>query len=64
MCSDAQDLNDDGALSLADPLFNLNFQFQMGPQPVDPFPDCGFDPTSDTAGFGDLGCATAGAGCL
>ena len=46
-CEDAADVNDDGAIDIADPVVILNWLFSSGPDPVAPFPNCGVDPTSD-----------------
>lgn len=42
-CEIACDSNGDGRATgdLGDPIFSLNFNFRGGPQPADPFPDCG-----------------------
>ena len=46
-CMDACDANDSGALNLADAVHVLNYMFAGGPEPTDPFSDCGLDPTGD-----------------
>ena len=47
-CLDAADADDDGALSLADPVLILSWLFLGGPPPAEPGPDaCGEDPTAD-----------------
>lgn len=50
-CQHACDSNDDGALDVADAVYELSFLFTGGPPPAGPYPDCGFDPTPD-----DLSC--------
>ncbi|MGE3166553.1 MAG: right-handed parallel beta-helix repeat-containing protein [Planctomycetota bacterium] len=59
-CRDAADVNDtDGAISIADVVYLLNFLFSGGAPPPAPGPTtCGFDPTSDP-----LDCAVLGVGC-
>ena len=51
-CRDAGDANDDGILNITDPVFTLLYLFLGGSAPREPFPDRGWDPTSDA-----LGCA-------
>lgn len=51
-CPDAGDVNDDGLLDIADAVYLLASLFVIGPPPLEPFPDCGPDPTPD-----DLGCS-------
>ncbi len=46
-CEDALDVNDDGSINIADPIFALDILFNGIPQLNEPFPACGFDPTSD-----------------
>jgi hypothetical protein len=43
------DVNDDGAINIADPISLLQclFIFCGGPVIAPPYPDCGFDPTDD-----------------
>ena len=50
--AEAADVNDNGYVTIADPLYTLNFLF-LGtlPNPPAPFPNCGPDPTSGTAGL-------------
>ncbi len=36
-----------GRVDLADAVGSLSFQFQAGPAPRSPFPDCGIDPFLD-----------------
>jgi hypothetical protein len=60
-CLDACDSNDDGLVDLADVCATLRYLFKLGPDPLPPFPDAGFDPTPDIYGL-DLGCE-AGAPC-
>ncbi len=47
-CLEAADLNDDGMVDLADPIFLLNWKFGGGPGPSGPYPNCGLDPTPDS----------------
>jgi hypothetical protein len=54
-CLDACDTNDDGVVDLADVCATLRYLFKLGPDPLPPFPDLGFDPTDDIFGL-DLGC--------
>ncbi len=46
-CQDAVDTNDDGTVNIADPVYSLSFLFLGGPVPVEPFGECGRDPTED-----------------
>ena len=46
-CPDASDANDDGRIDIADPIYLLQYLFMGGPQPPNPFPGCGEDPTDD-----------------
>lgn len=46
-CDDAMDSNDDGKMDISDGIWILNFLFLGGPQPPQPYPDCGVDPTPD-----------------
>lgn len=47
-CLDAADLNDDGRISIVDPLTLLHLLFVPGtPIPSAPYPACGIDPTPD-----------------
>jgi len=46
-CQDAVDTNDDGTVDIADPVYSLSFLFLGGPVPVEPFGECGRDPTED-----------------
>lgn len=48
-CSDALDINDDGALTLADPIFLLTYLFAEGQGIPAPFPNAGIDPTAADA---------------
>jgi len=47
-CTDACDVNDDGSLDVADPVYVLTYLFSFGPEPAAPFPLCGTDPTPDS----------------
>jgi hypothetical protein len=51
-CRDACDINDDNAVDISDPIGLLNYQFLGGIAPLEPFSECGIDPTCD-----ELGCA-------
>lgn len=46
-CSDACDANDDGQLDLSDAVSLLSAQFGAGPEPTQPYPGCGIDPSDD-----------------
>ncbi len=46
-CDDACDVNDDGALDIADALYSLSALFGGGPAPAAPFPMCGVDSSAD-----------------
>ncbi len=50
-CADAADINDDGALDIADGIYGLYFLWAGGAPPLPPFPCWGEDPTED-----DLNC--------
>jgi len=54
LCQDAADVDDDGFLTIADPIALLGWLFQGGPTPASPGPGCGTDPTPDA-----LDCATS-----
>lgn len=45
-CLEALDANADNGVDIADAIFTLAFLFDGGPQPSDPFPDCGPTPPS------------------
>ena len=53
-CEDAADVDDDGALNIADPIALLGYLFQSGSPPSLPFGVCGEDATVDA-----LGCAVS-----
>ena len=53
-CKDAADANNDTRLDISDPIWLLNYLFKGGPQPSEPFPQAGVDPSDD--GKGSLGC--------
>ncbi len=46
-CGDASDTNDDGVLTVADPVFLLNYLFRSGERPPVPYPEAGVDATPD-----------------
>ncbi|OUU24355.1 MAG: hypothetical protein CBC13_03790 [Planctomycetia bacterium TMED53] len=46
-CLDAVDVSDDGEVNIADPVALLNTLFSSSGAPPPPYPDCGFDPTTD-----------------
>jgi hypothetical protein len=46
-CADAMDANDSGDLNVTDAIYLLNFLFLSGPQPLEPYPVAGPDPTAD-----------------
>ena len=50
ICLDALDVNDDGIITIIDPVSLLNFLFVMGIPPQPPYHFADFDPTAD--GFG------------
>jgi hypothetical protein len=52
-CKDSADFDDSGSLDREDLTALLRFLFEGGAPPPPPFPDCGFDPTSD-----DIYCAS------
>jgi hypothetical protein len=39
-CVLALDCDSNGSLDINDPVFHLNYQFQNGPKPADPYPEC------------------------
>ncbi|MCA8962503.1 MAG: hypothetical protein KDC38_18385, partial [Planctomycetes bacterium] len=45
---DSCDANDDGVIDVSDGIYLIAYRFAGGPAPPEPFPDRGFDPTSDT----------------
>ncbi len=47
VCQDAADVNDDGTIDIADPIYLLMFLFKGGTPPPEPFPEAGLDPTED-----------------
>ena len=47
-CLDALDADDDGAVTITDPLFLLSYLFRAGAAPPAPFPDLGPDSTLDS----------------
>ncbi len=53
-CKDAGDANNDTRLDLSDPIWILNYLFKGGPQPSEPFPQAGVDPSDNDTG--SLGC--------
>ncbi|MBI4600884.1 MAG: hypothetical protein HY721_02890 [Planctomycetes bacterium] len=55
-CQDAADADDNGAVDVSDAVYSLNHLFRGGPQPPEPFGECGADPAGD-----GLGCASFGA---
>ena len=61
-CLDAADVNNDTGpdnargIDLADPVWLLAFLFRGGPQPSEPYPQAGVDPSDD--GSGSMGCAS------
>lgn len=46
-CQDALDLDDDGQITMADPIYLLVFRHLGGPRPAPPYPRCGEDPGLD-----------------
>jgi hypothetical protein len=55
-CLDAADANNDTRLDISDSIWMLNFLFMGGPEPSEPYPQPGVDPSDD--GGGSLGCAS------
>jgi hypothetical protein len=49
-CQAAADADDDGAVTIADALFLLRYQFAGGREPSTPFPRCGTDPADPAEG--------------
>jgi len=47
-CLDALDSDDDGAVTITDPIFLLSYLFRGGAAPRSPFPDLGPDATPDS----------------
>jgi hypothetical protein len=58
-CFDAADVNDDGAVNIADAIYLLGFLFTGGPDAPAPGDNCGIDPTGTDA----LDCVTPTGGC-
>ena len=50
LCDDAMDANDDGFITIADPITQLTSLFSGPAPPPAPFPLCGLDPTADPLG--------------
>jgi hypothetical protein len=46
-CDDAADVDDGGSVNLTDAVFLLDSLFRGGAAPVQPFPECGPDPSED-----------------
>jgi hypothetical protein len=57
-CLDSADANNDTDIDISDVIWTLNYLFQGGPQPSEPFPQAGVDPSDD--GSGSLGCESDG----
>jgi hypothetical protein len=53
-CLDSADANNDTRLDISDSIWMLSYLFRGGPQPSEPFPQAGVDPSDD--GGGSLGC--------
>jgi hypothetical protein len=53
-CIDAADANNDTDIDISDPIWLLTYLFTGGPQPSEPYPQAGVDPSDD--GRGSLGC--------
>lgn len=53
-CKDSGDANNDTRLDISDSIWLLSYLFRGGPQPSEPFPQPGVDPSDD--GSGSLGC--------
>lgn len=58
-CQDAADVNNDGMVDSSDATYLIAYEFQGGPAPPAPFPDCGTEPIDEDA----LTCATQQAAC-
>ncbi len=56
-CMDAGDVNDDGRVDIADPIYLLQYLFAEGPKPPEPFEAMGSDPTQDELDCKDCTCA-------
>jgi len=57
-CAEAADTDNDGGVSLSDPVLILDFLFRGGPPPAAPGPGvCGFDP-DPFGSSGALGCVS------
>jgi len=52
LCLDAADVNDDGAIDISDPIYEIDYLFRAGPEPTAPFPQCGPDSTEDELNCG------------
>ncbi len=46
-CVDAADVNDDGGVDIADPVYLIDYLFRNGAPPPAPFSGCGTDPTEE-----------------
>ena len=54
-CLDAADANDDGQLSISDPIYTLDLIFGAAKAPSPPYPGCGGAPTEDSLSCFGLG---------
>ena len=56
LCLAAGDVNGDGAVNFADPIYLFNFAFGGGLPPPAPFPDCGDDPSPVPLSCNEISC--------
>ena len=54
-CSNALDINNDDTRDISDGVYLLTYLFNNGPNPQNPFPTCGPDPTEDLLGCESFG---------
>jgi subtilisin-like proprotein convertase family protein len=54
-CSNALDINNDDTRDISDGVYLLAYLFNNGPNPQNPFPTCGPDPTEDLLGCESFG---------
>jgi hypothetical protein len=52
---DAADTDDSGKVDITDPVYALNFLFVAGPEPPNPYPECGTENDMDD----ELECAAS-----
>ena len=51
-CEDHGDLDDSGAVEVADAVYLVAYLFERGPEPAEPFPEPGYDLTADASDCG------------